>query len=60
MVYCVNVCNLLDRWFFFDDLENFLNFMKNSTGRPIPEIVCEWNDRYAKKPNQHVFCSTKI
>ena len=55
----VDVSNLLDRWFFFTDLDNFFDFIKKSKGRSIPEMVGEWNDRYAKNPNQYVFCNTK-
>lgn len=58
-VYVVDVSNLLNRWFFYADYYNFMNFMKKSEEVKeftIPEIVREWNDKYAKHPRQYVFC----
>jgi len=55
-VFYVDISNLLDRWFFFTDLDNFMGFFSKSKTRPIPEVVKEWNDKYAKHPKQYVFC----
>src|SRR3989304_7801446 len=54
-VYSVDISNLQNRWFSYRDLENFMDFVKKSEGRPIPEIISEWNDKFAKSVKEYVF-----
>lgn len=41
----IDVSNLLNRWFSYKDVNNFLNYMKirSRLGNSIEDIVQDWN-----------------